>query len=199
MVLPDHRGSIPSLGGQAIRAVLPLLLSVGAIGLSPVVAIQHRDGVVEFSYPLRLTDSYPSRSREGEADPTYYFTFDFPATAVESLGQVVVSLDGGQDQTFGYRLEATQAFVNTPEGQVPLSLGSVQEDPETHALTVQFSPPVPPGLPITLALRPYYNPRSAGVYLFGLRAYPVGASLRPTFMGYARFSFYERDGDRFWP
>ncbi|XGB42836.1 MAG: DUF2808 domain-containing protein [Nodosilinea sp. LVE1205-7] len=180
-------------------AAIPLVMTLGAIAVEPfsAAAIQHRDGLVEFSYPLRLTDSYPSRSWAGEADPTYYFTFDFPATAVESLGQVVVSLDEGEDAAFGYRLEATQAFINTPEGQVPLSLGPVQEDPETHALTVQFSSPVPPGSPITLVLRPYYNPRSGGVYLFGLRAYPVGTKARPTFMGYARFSFYERD--RLWP
>ncbi|NJL45071.1 MAG: DUF2808 domain-containing protein [Leptolyngbyaceae cyanobacterium SM2_3_12] len=164
----------------------------------PASAIQYSDGIVGFSYPLRLTDSYATRNLVSDGNATYYLTFDFPAEAAESLDRVVVSLDQGRDPMFRYDLGATAAFVETPDGRVPLPLGAVTQDRDTQALTVAFDPPASPGATITLALRPNRNPRFGGVYLFGVNAYPVGEAVRPTFMGYARLSFFERDGRR-WP
>ncbi len=167
-------------------------------GSDAVEAIQYSDGTVGFSYPPRLTDSYATRTLVSDRNVTYYLTFSFPAEAQESLAKLEISLDEGRDPIFRYRLEATEAFLNTPDGQIPLSLGGLNQDPDSQTLTITLDPPVPPGQSITLALRPVQNPRFAGVYLFGARAFPVGETVRPTFMGYARLSFYERDGFR-WP
>ncbi|MGG6241943.1 DUF2808 domain-containing protein [Nodosilinea sp. AN01ver1] len=182
-------------------ALIGTVLALGSAGgvLPPAPAIQYSDGTVGFSYPPRLTDSYATRSLVSDSNVTYYLTFDFPAAAVEPLDRVVVNLNEGYDPIFRYRLSATEAFANTPEGRVPLPLGQVTEDRDSRALTITFDPPVQPGVPITLALRPVRNPRFGGVYLFGVNAYPVGDTVEPTFLGYARLSFYERDrGDR-WP
>ncbi|OKH49212.1 hypothetical protein NIES30_07945 [Phormidium tenue NIES-30] len=161
-------------------------------------AIQYSDGTVGFSYPPRLTDSYATRNLVSESNVTYYLTFDFPEAAVEPLDRVVTRLNEGYDPMFRYRLEATEAFANTPNGRVRLPLGELTQDRDARELSISFDPPAEPGVPITLALRPVRNPRFGGVYLFGATAYPVGAMVEPTFMGYARLSFYERDRDR-WP
>jgi len=162
-------------------------------------SLQSSDGRVEFSYPPRLTDSYSTRNLAGENNPTYYLTIDVPLASLEPLDRLVISLTEGYDPTFRYRPEATAAFVNTPEGRQPITLGKVEEDRTNQTLTVGFSPAVPPGQAIILALRPGRNPRYAGVYLFGVQAYPVGEKAQPSFAGYARLSFYERDGFHLWP
>jgi hypothetical protein len=180
-------------------ALVPSTLGPLLLSTSPAASIQYRDGRVEFSYPPRLTDSYSTRNLAGESHPTYYLTIDFPAAAAEPLDRLVISLAEGYDPTFSYRLEATAAFVNPPQGRQPLPLGEVTEDRASQTLTLQFSPPLPPGQTITLALTPYRNPRHAGVYLFGVQAYPIGENPQPSFIGYARLSFYERDSYQSWP
>ncbi|WP_071527409.1 DUF2808 domain-containing protein [Nodosilinea nodulosa] len=188
---------------QSIALAGAGLLAFGSVWgvavLAPAAAIQYSDGTVGFSSPPRLTDSYATRNLVNEGSVTYYLTVDFPAAAVEPLDRIVVSLDEGYDPIFRYRLEATEAFAETPNGRVPLPLGKVTQDPDTQALTVAFDPPLAPGTAMTLALRPVRNPRFGGVYLFGATAYPVGDTVESTFMGYARLSFYERDGGDRWP
>jgi len=162
-------------------------------------SIQYRDGTTAFSYPLRLTDARTTRNRAGANNPTYYISFTFPVAAEEPLDKVVISLDEGRrDPTFTYRLDNIQAVANTPQGEQPLALGQVTEDADTKALTIEFNPPVPPGNPVTLALRPDRNPRFEGVYLFGVTAFPVGDPVEPNFVGYARLSFYDPNGG-IWP
>jgi hypothetical protein len=186
------------LGRNAAIAIASLLTLGSTLAGLPAAAIRYSDGTVGFSYPPRLTDSYTTRNLAGDGSATYYLTFDFPAAAVEPLDRVEIRLNEGYDPLFRFQLEATQAFVATPQGQVLLPLGDVAENRDDRTLTLTFDPPVPPGAPITLALRPVRNPRFGGVYLFGATAYPVGDTVESTFMGYARLSFYERDGDR-WP
>ncbi|WP_052049726.1 DUF2808 domain-containing protein [Leptolyngbya sp. KIOST-1] len=186
-------------GSVLVSAVLALGTAGGLSAPLPAAAIQYSDGTVGFSYPLRLSESYATRSLVSEGNVTYYLTFDFPAAAAEPLDRVVVRLNEGFDSIFRYRLDATEAFANTPDGRVLLPLGEVSEDRDNRAITIAFDPPVEPGVPVTLALRPVRNPRFGGVYLFGASAYPVGDTVEPTFMGYARLSFYERDGRHRWP
>lgn len=161
-------------------------------------AIQYRDGTVEFSAPPRLVDSYATRNLVSDGGVTYYLTIDFPATAQEPMDRVVISLDEGRDPIFRYRLEAIQVWQTVGEEKRFVSLGDLSQDRDTQALTIGFDPPLPPGGTVTLALPPVRNPRFAGVYLFGATAFPVGETVRPTFMGFARLSFYERDRHR-WP
>jgi hypothetical protein len=186
--------------GAAIAGISALVLgsTSGLIVPESTSAIQYADGTVGFSYPPRLIDSYATRNQVGDGSATYYLTFDFPPAAAEPLDRVVVRLNEGYDPLFRFRLDAIEAFANTPEGRVPLPLGELSQDRDTRELTILFDPPVQPGVPITLALRPVRNPRFGGVYLFGATAYPVGDAVESTFMGYARLSFYERGGDR-WP
>ena len=196
----------PSLPWPSFRRGVALagagLLTLGStwgfLAPASAPAIQYSDGTVGFSYPPRLTESYATRNLVSDSNVTYYLTFDFPEAAVEPLDRVVIRLNEGYDPIFRYRLEATEAFANTPEGRVRLPLGELAQDQDSRELSISFDPPAEPGVPITLALRPVRNPRFGGVYLFGATAYPVGETVRSTFMGYARLSFYYRGRDR-WP
>ncbi|PZO36952.1 MAG: hypothetical protein DCF17_16610 [Shackletoniella antarctica] len=190
----------PVRRGAAIAGASLLALG-SAWGLMPAApALQYSDGTVAFSYPLRLTDSYATRNLVSDSNATYYLTIDFPAAAEEPLDRVEIALEQGYDPTFRYRLDAIEAFADTPDGRVPLPLGQPSEGCDSRTLTVIFDPPAAPGVPITLALRPVRNPRFGGVYLFRATAYPVGEVTRSTYLGYARLSFYERDRGRDrWP
>ncbi|WP_275334205.1 DUF2808 domain-containing protein [Nodosilinea sp. PGN35] len=179
-------------------SLLTLGSATGFLAPASAPAIQYSDGTVGFSYPPRLTESYATRNLVSESNVTYYLTFDFPEAAAEPLDRVVIRLNEGYDPIFRYRLEAIEAFANTSEGRVSLPLGELTQAPDTRELTIPFDPPAAPGAPITLALRPVRNPRFGGVYLFGATAYPVGDTVEPTFLGYARLTFYERDRNR-WP
>jgi hypothetical protein len=178
-----------------------MLVSAGAPAIvwQAAPAIEYRDGVTGFSYPLRLIESRTTRNLAGSGNVTYYLQFDFPAAAEEPLDKVVVTLEEGRrDPTFAYQLDATRAVVNTATGDWVLPLGEVTQDAETKALSISFVPAVEPGGRITLALKPTRNPRFEGVYLFGITAFPVGDNVEPMLMGYARFHFYTPDGP-IWP
>lgn len=173
-----------SLGGGAI-AFRP--------GLPLAQAIQYADGTVEFSYPLRLIDSYATRTTAGASSATYYLTIDFPAQAEEALDRIEVQLEQGRAPDLRYRLNATEVLQQTTAGTRAVTLGELTHDRASQTLTIAFDPPLEPGGQLLLALRPVRNPWFAGVYLFATRAFPVGETVRPRFMGYARLSFYERE------
>lgn len=162
-------------------------------GLAPVQAIQYADGTVEFSYPLRLIDSYATRTTAGDSSVTYYLTIDFPVQAEEALDRIEVQLEQGRAPELRYRLNAIEVFQETAAGTRAVPLGELTHDRDSQTLTITFDPPLEPGGQLLLALRPVRNPWFAGVYLFATRAFPVGETVRPRFMGYARFNFYERD------
>lgn len=198
-------GPIFSLPPLVQRLALALAAStatsfpiLGFPALPPANAIQYRDGTVEFSAPPRLLESYTTRNRVSDGQVTYYLTIDFPLAAQEPLDRIVISLDEGYDPSFRYRLGAIQVWQAVGEEKRLVSLGDLSQNQDTQALSIHFDPPLPPGGTVTLALRPVRNPRFAGVYLFGATAFPVGEQVRPTFMGFARLSFYERDSYR-WP
>ncbi|MEA5452885.1 DUF2808 domain-containing protein [Leptolyngbya sp. CCNP1308] len=198
MSTSPHWSSVSRGVALAGAGLLTLGSTWGFLAPDPAPAIQYSDGTVGFSYPPRLTESYATRNSVSEGNVTYYLTFDFPEAAVEPLDRVVIRLNEGYDPIFRYRLEATEAFANTPEGRVRLPLGEPTQDQDARELTISFDPPAEPGVPITLALRPVRNPRFSGVYLFGATAYPVGETVESTFLGYARLTFYDRNRDR-WP
>lgn len=194
-----QRKLLLSIGSMLLAGGASILPVVSPSRTVSVYAIQYSDGTTSFSYPLRLAHARATRNTVAERNPTYYISFTFPAAAEERLDKLVISLDEGRrDPTFSYRLDDIRAVANTPEGDVALAMASTFQDPDTKALTLQFDPPVPPGQPITLALTPVRNPRFAGVYLFGVNAFPAGGNPEPTFLGYARLSFYESSRD-IWP
>lgn len=171
-------------------------------GPPPVIAhmtAQLSSGRVAFVAQPRLEQAYATRDRTGESRPTYYLTFQLPEGAAVPLSQLTVELsEGRRDPLFRYRLEATAAFLGTP-GQrgESVALAGVTQNQEQKSVTLNFEPAIAPGQTVTIGLKPERNPRFPGTYLFRVTGYPVGDQAAPSFMGYARLSFY--DADRRWP
>jgi hypothetical protein len=168
-----------------------------AVSLSPAAqAVQLSDGRVYFERPPSLVYSGTTRNRVSAYNPTYYFTLEVPQNAGEPLGRIEIAQQDASNfaRNVEFELEDSRAFVGTrgDRGEA-LTLGNVTADEENQTVSVTFDPPVPPGTVVTLGLRAERNPRSGGVYLFGVTAFPPGESAYGQFLGYGRFNFYESD------
>ena len=180
--------------------IRPNLAAIVAIaGISVIVpefalGVQLRDGTESFVQQPRLIATATTIQDTNAWGATYYFTIDLPQNAGEPLQTVLFNQHEGVDN-IRFDLKDTRAFVGTRRNKgESITLGSVTNDKKTRTVTVVFNPPVTPGKTITIGLRPVQNPFSSGVYLFGVKAFPVGAKTAGQFMGYGRLQFY---GDLF--
>ena len=89
-----------------------------------------------------------------------------------------------------FNLNRTQAYTDD-QRKFPLQIADVSADTK-GSITVWFDPPVPPGEKVVIGLRPYRNPSSSGIYLFGVTAFPHGDQAHGQFLGYGRLHFYDR-------
>ncbi len=180
-----------------IRPSLAAIVAIAGISvIAPEIArsVQLRDGTVSFVQQPRLVATATTIQDTNAWGATYYFTIDLPQNAGEPLQTLTFNQHEGVDN-IRFDLKDTRAFVGTRRNKgESISLGSVTNDKKTRTVTVVFNPPVTPGKTITIGLRPVQNPFSSGVYLFGVKAFPVGAKTAGQFMGYGRLQFY---GDLF--
>ncbi|PSN17030.1 hypothetical protein C7271_19855 [filamentous cyanobacterium CCP5] len=176
------------------RAMDPRAISPVSIIPSAMTA-QVGDRPVAFMAPPRLNRAYANRQRVGEAHPTYYLTFQLPEGAAVPLTRLMVELsEGRRDFLFHYQLEATVAFVGTPESRgESIDFGELSQDRQRKSITLDFEPAIAPGQVVTVGLKPERNPRFPGTYLFRVTGFPSGDLVAPSFMGYARLGFYDTD------
>ncbi|MCU0565141.1 MAG: DUF2808 domain-containing protein [Oculatellaceae cyanobacterium Prado106] len=174
---------------------LPILIA------SPQLAeaVQLRDGRVYFVQPPRLLSLSTSENRASASTATYDLTLTIPEDAGEPLQRVVIEQRDGDSNLRNISFDPTdvEAFVGErgDRGE-PIPLGETTFDRETQTLSVQFNPAVLPGTTVILRLEPRRNPRSEGVYLFGITAFPPGETAYGQFLGYGRLHFYS-SGDPF--
>lgn len=172
-----------------------LALATGFMGLSlmgaPAVAVRFADGTVQFAGVPRLGKVSATDNQTWAWSATYLFTLQIPDDASEPLGRVMVRQEEGVD-VVEFNLKRTYAYLNGDRRQTT-AVEAVRASPDTLDLT--FNPPIPPGSTLTIGLRPYTNPRTGGVYLFGITTTPAGDKVRSQFIGYGRLQFYERS---FW-
>jgi hypothetical protein len=177
-----------------LSATLAATMGFAAIISPTAQAVQLSDGRVYFERPPSLVDSGTTRNRVLAYDPTYYFTLEVPQNAGEPLARVAIAQQNASNfaRSVEFDLEDSRAFVGTRRDRgEALTLTNLTTDPETQTVSVTFDPPVPPGTVVTLGLNAERNPRSGGVYLFGVTAFPPGESAYGQFLGYGRFNFYE--------
>ncbi|NJM78198.1 MAG: DUF2808 domain-containing protein [Acaryochloridaceae cyanobacterium RU_4_10] len=178
----SHRSRL-SLG--VIAAIAGGLLAV------PVKAVQFSDGTIHFAGVPRLGKVSTTDNQAWAWSATYYFTIQVPADASEPLGRVVMQQTEGVD-SIDFNLKRTFAYLDGDKNQtIPLQATNTDKD----ALNVQFDTPIEPGKTVTLGLRPYNNPHTGGVYLFGVTAFPAGEKVQSQFIGTGRLQFYDRS---FW-
>jgi hypothetical protein len=153
-------------------------------------AVQLRDGKVYFVQPPSLGDVVTTYKDTYVWGATYYFTIGLPENAGEPLQRITINQREGVDRV-RFDLKDTSAFEGTrsKKGQ-KLALKDAASDRKTKTISLTFDPPVSPGRTITIALKPVQNPQVAGVYLFGVTAFPPGEQAHGQFLGYGRLQFY---------
>lgn len=156
----------------------------------PSRAIQLQDGTVYFAQPPRLVGAATTYNDVYVWGATYYFTVSLPDNAGEPLQKITINQREGVDYV-RFRLKDSFAFEGSRshKGQ-RLGLKDATSVRKTQTLSLTFDPPVSPGKTITIALKPVRNPTVAGVYLFGVTAFPAGKKSHGQFLGFGRLQFY---------
>ena len=163
------------------------IVSLGLVTV-PAVAVRFADGTVQFAGVPRLGKVSTTDNQTYAWSATYLFTLQLPADASEPLGRVTLQQTEGVDGV-EFNLKGTYAYLNGDRTH-RTAVETVQLKPDTLELT--FNPPIPPNSTVTIGLRPYTNPRTGGVYLFGVTTAPAGEKVRSQFIGSGRLQFYER-------
>lgn len=178
-----------------VGATLALTASILGVAVPSSQAIQLADGTVAFEKPPRLVDAETTYNGTSTIGARYYFTLSVPENAGEPLGRVTISQRQGFEN-IDFELEDTRAFEGKPRRKgEKLAIANVTKDDKTKTISVTFDPPVAPGKTLTVELRPYRNPWTGGVYIFGVTAFPAGEKAYGLYLGVGRLQFYEPDGD----
>jgi hypothetical protein len=166
------------------------LASISLVTL-PAAAVRFADGTVQFAGVPHLGKVTTTDNQAFAWGAKYLFTLQIPADASEPLGRVMLQQTEGVDEV-EFNLKGTFAYLNGDRHQ-STTVETVQVKADTLELT--FNPPISPGTTVTIGLLPYTNPRTGGVYLFGVTTAPAGEKVRSQFIGSGRLQFYERS---FW-
>ena len=167
------------------------IAALNGFAMLPALSIQLASGKVFFDQVPRLDHAATTYSNTHTSGATYYFDIDMPVDAGEPLKHIQIQQKEGFDQV-EFNLRRTRAHLAKRRGP-EVEIESVTRDLEDR-VTVTFSEAIAPSNRLVLALRPYWNPDTGGVYLFGVTALPEGNLVHPQFLGYGRLHFYERRG-----
>ncbi|MDY6940487.1 MAG: DUF2808 domain-containing protein [Cyanobacteriota bacterium] len=179
------------------RATAMLALSAGlwTAGVPIGRTIELGDGTVYFERPPSLEAASLTFDTVRAWSSTYFFTLDVPDNAGEPLQRITIEQHEGFDRRLQFNTDETLSFEGTrSERGETIALSEVTHDRATQTVSIVFDPPVAPGTVVTVGLRPVRNPRVAGVYLFGVTAFPAGESDRGQFLGYGRLHIYSNGG-----
>ncbi len=173
-----------------LGTTIGLIAGIGSVATQVTQAVQLADGTVYFVQPPDLLEATTTSNTVDVLDARYYFTVSVPKNAGEPLQRVTITQREGIER-IRYDLDDSRAFVGTQNRKGErLKLGEVTSDRKTRTVVVNFDPPVTPGKTVTVGLRPRKNPSFAGIYLFGVTAFPVGEKSHGQFIGFGRLHFY---------
>lgn len=174
---------------QALMASI-LALGVGASAANnpSAQAVQLSGGRTSFGVPFQLGESRTTQASVRFRGATYYFTFDLPKTATQPLHRVTIQQQRGILVEFDSA--RTKAYLNREPKQTS-KLGEVKVNPRTQEVDIVFDPPIQPGQTVTVGIGPFENPSLAGVYQFGVKAYPQGSQPQEQFLGYGPLRFFD--------
>ncbi len=173
-----------------VASVLAKRLAIGIITLWPTCAltVELGDGTVHFAAVPRLIKTQTTNKDTGSFGATYYFTLSIPQDAGEPLERVKFFQTEGLSR-IRFLPQRTSAFEDVKRRQAVMP-SEVQID-DQGAISVLFDPPINPGETVVVGLRPRRNPRTDGVYLFGVTAFPAGEKSQGQFLGFGRLHFYD--------
>lgn len=179
-------------------AGLGVLLGTALIGVQAADAVRLSDGRVYFVAPPRLVNAVTTERSALARNATYYFTIEVPASSDEPLGQLAITQRDGDSaaRRVEFDVEDSVAFVGTRRQQgAEVAIASTSFNDETNTVTVQFNPPIPPGTTVTIGVDPERNPRTGGIYLYGVTAFPAGDQPYGQFLGYGRIDINDPGDD----
>ncbi|WP_019505844.1 DUF2808 domain-containing protein [Pleurocapsa sp. PCC 7319] len=166
-----------------------LITIIGSICIQSY-AVQAPDGTVAFESAVLLVKSSTTFNGIRVRQAIYYFDLELPNDVGESLQKVVFKQRTGGDK-IKFRLDKTQSYLgDRHQKQEELDIATFHDE-TTGEITVIFDQPIPPGNRITIGLKPKRNPDWAGVYLFGVTAFPTGKKSRGMYLGPGRLQFYD--------
>ena len=181
---------------------LPNTLSniISNLLISPVEAVQLRDGKTYFVQLPIFLDAEATVNSINARSVTYYFAIALP----KNMGEPLQKLEFFQTEGFesvDFIHNDTVAYLQKPSGdrvaifsKTELLSNQDQPNQDRKKITVTFDPPIPANNELNskliVGLRPVRNPRYDGVYLFGVTAFPQGDRPNSQFLGYGRLNFY---------
>ena len=159
---------------------------------SKSLAVEYPDGKLAFESAILLTDTYATFDQVRGRQAKYYFDIKLPENVGEPLGKVVIKQRGGGDEV-KFKPDKTRVYLGTHNQKQDELKSTTFYDSETGEITIHFDRSVSPGNNLTIGLRPKRNPDLAGVYLFGVTAFPPGDKSLGLYLGAGRLHFYQRD------
>ncbi|PSO56405.1 MAG: hypothetical protein BRC40_09810 [Cyanobacteria bacterium QH_8_48_120] len=175
-----------------ISSLLAFTLSASSIlGVTAhsIQAIQAPDGTVSFEKPPRLLAANTTYKAVNAWGAKYYFTLTLPENAGKPLKQVTIrQVEGGKDIDFQDEVLAFEGVPRNKEKE--LAVEAVTQDEEAETVSIILESPVSPGKTFTLGLQPGRNPKTPGVYLFRVTAFPAGENPYSLDLGVGRLHFY---------
>ncbi len=173
------------------------ILCLNTLGINNWVAnaIELADGTTYFLSPPRLLGAISSQDGTYIWGATYYFTLKLPENAGEPLQKVAIAQQGGLGRPL-FDINNTEVFEGTrdrPGQRLPIQ--NIELDAEVPALSIQFAQPILPGKTITIRLYPVRNPGVAGIYLYGVTAFPLGKKPHGQYLGVGQIRIYDSNLD----
>ena len=162
------------------------------INLGSADAVDLSDGRKAFEKSPVLIRSATSFSA-ANSPSTYQFTIEVPEDAGEALKAVTISPKENA-QNINFDVSQGNAFIGDSwAGGTDLSLANIggSQIGDSNEVHFVFDEPVKPGNTVTVSLEATRNPRTGGVYLFGVTAFPEGENSPGLYLGSGRLHIFQ--------
>ena len=119
----------------------------------------------------------------------YSFQISVPAQAGASLAKVTIA-QKDPIEPISFSSDRTTAYIQEVSGDRTNVETKTAIDPNTRAVSVIFTSPIPVGKTVVIGLRPVSNPSLEGEYVFGVNAFADAQRSQGAFIGYGRLGIY---------
>lgn len=179
------------------RLAIPCLLmglSMSAISLAipslnSAIAQTSSSSTVGFIQAPRLVSADTNALDTNIRNAIYSFQISVPAQAGASLAKVTIA-QKDPIEPISFSSDRTTAYIQEPSGDRTNVETKTAIDPNTRAVSVIFTSPIPVGKTVVIGLRPVSNPSLEGEYVFGVSAFADAQRSQGAFIGYGRLGIY---------
>ncbi|MBD2567931.1 DUF2808 domain-containing protein [Anabaena lutea] len=145
--------------------------------------------------PKPLLTTTTTYNQTGSWDATYYFTIKLPESLANWQLQEVVFTQIEGLENIEFNQKESFAFVEAEGQKEKLGITLAKSSNQPRTIIATFDKPVSANQTITIALKPFYNPTSEGIYLFRVQVVSSGEKTNNLVVGTARLQFYNNFDD----